>query len=763
MKKKIIISLFALFIILTVGTVIAVVYMSSNTSELRNIVKLHEVEELRRSLIIKIQNVHSYLYTYNTAISPDLDLIVSQAASLDETAKKCSSCHHPKKLSERIENMQSLIQDYKKALSYYMTTSANTERIEKLKLDATAIGKNLIVITGEMSHSASKNIQDLTNDAMLRMNNVSTILFITIIVTFLLGIMVAVHLTKSVTKPINELVNATRKIASGEFGSTISYKDGDEFGELSKHFNTMSTTIKEGYENIQKEITEHRQTEEALRESEEKLKSVFNHMQDVFYRTDKEDRITWVSPSALNMLGYKSVDELIGHDFSEFYLFPEKRKLFLKELSNKGTATNYEVEMLRSDRSTIIVSTNSHFYLDKNGEVAGVEGTCRDITERKKIEEEHRKIEKLESVGIMAGGIAHDFNNILTAIAGNIALAKLSAYPENRLSEILKDAEKACLHAKNLTNQLLTFSKGGAPVKKITHVGGLLRDSASFALRGSNVKCIFSIPDYLWPVEIDEGQITQVIHNLIINAHQAMPDGGTIKVLAENVTAEVPDVLPIHGKEYIKVSIKDNGIGIPKEDIIKIFDPYFTTKQKGSGLGLASTYSIIKNHNGYIDANSDIGKGTTFNIYLPASREKPPFKDKKSDKILKGTGNILIMDDEDTVRKTVGKMMEHLGYEVEIVKDGHEAINLYKKAKESSQPFDTVIMDLTVRNGMGGKETIKNLLEIDPGVKAIVSSGYSNDPIMADFKKYGFTGVITKPFEIKELSEVLHKVIKGSN
>jgi HAMP domain-containing protein len=398
MKKKIIISLFALFIILTVGTVIAVVYMSSNTSELRNIVKLHEVEELRRSLIIKIQNVHSYLYTYNTAISPDLDLIVSQAASLDETAKKCSSCHHPKKLSERIENMQSLIQDYKKALSYYMTTSANTERIEKLKLDATAIGKNLIVITGEMSHSASKNIQDLTNDAMLRMNNVSTILFITIIVTFLLGIMVAVHLTKSVTKPINELVNATRKIASGEFGSTISYKDGDEFGELSKHFNTMSTTIKEGYENIQKEITEHRQTEEALRESEEKLKSVFNHMQDVFYRTDKEDRITWVSPSALN---------------------PEKRKLFLKELSNKGTATNYEVEMLRSDRSTIIVSTNSHFYLDKNGEVAGVEGTCRDITERKKIEEEHRKIEKLESVGIMAGGIAHDFNNILTAIAGN--------------------------------------------------------------------------------------------------------------------------------------------------------------------------------------------------------------------------------------------------------------------------------------------------------------------------------------------------------
>lgn len=761
MRKKIILSLFALFLFLTVGTVTAVLYMSSNVSELQKIVKLHEVEQLRRSLIIKIQNVQSELYNVNTPLASDLDFIVSETADLDKTARRCSSCHHPPKLLERIENVQSLIQDYEKSLSYYITASADTDRIAKLKTDAALTGKKLTSLTGEMSHSASKNLEELTNDAMKRMSYVRTILLITIIITFFLGIMVAVNLTKSVTNPVNELVNATRLIASGEFGSTISYKDATEFGELAKHFNTMSTAIKGGYEKIQKEIIERRKTEEALRESEEKLQSVFNQMQDVFYRTDKEGRIIWVSQSATKMLGYKSIDELIGRNFAEFYAYPVKRQLFFDALSKKGKLTNYEIEMLRSDGSTIIVSTNSQFHLDKNGGIAGVEGSCRDITERKKMEEEHQKIEKLESVGILAGGIAHDFNNILTTIIGNISLAKASLNPEKNIIEILTEAEKACLDAKDLTKQLLTFSKGGAPIKKLTSITEFLEHSARFALRGSNVRCEFFISDDLWPVEIDEGQIRQVINNLVINANHAMPKGGIVQIKAENVIIDTESSLHLPKGEYIKISVTDHGIGISEENLKKIFDPYFTTKQTGSGLGLSTTYSIIKNHDGYVDVESDVSVGTTFYIYLPASKEKIVAKSKKIYIPLTGDGKILLMEDDENIQKTVRKLLNKVGYEVEVVKNGTEAIEAYQKAKDSVRPFDAVMIDLTIKGGMGGKETIKKLLEIDPEVKALVSSGYFNDPIMADFKEYGFKGVITKPYEIEELNKLLHKIITG--
>ncbi|MBI4698569.1 MAG: response regulator, partial [Nitrospirae bacterium] len=416
-------------------------------------------------------------------------------------------------------------------------------------------------------------------------------------------------------------------------------------------------------------------------------------------------------------------------------------------------------DILRSDGSTIIVSNNSHLYRDKAGNVAGMEGSCRDITERKKMEEEHRKIEKLESIGIMAGGIAHDFNNILTTILGNIELAKNSASDKNELFDILGDAEQACRHAKNLTSQLLTFSKGGAPVKKVTDIRGLLRKAADFVLRGSNVRCDYSLSEDLWPVEADEGQITQVIHNIVINANQAMPDGGTIRIFAGNMTADLKGDLPFPGKEYIKISIKDEGTGIPQKHIAKIFDPYFTTKQTGSGLGLTSTFSIIKNHDGYIDVESQDKNGTTFNIFLPASKGKPLSDDRKPEKIVQGSGKILVMDDEETVRNTVQKMLRHIGYDTEVVRDGDEAVELYKKAKNMALPFDAVIMDLTIRGGMGGRETINKLLEIDPEVKAIVSSGYSNDPLMSEFSQHGFIGVLTKPYSIEELNKILSKIV----
>lgn len=387
---------------------------------------------------------------------------------------------------------------------------------------------------------------------------------------------------------------------------------------------------------------------------------------------------------------------------------------------------------------------------------------AHDITERKNMEKEFLKAQKLESVGVLAGGIAHDFNNILTAILGNINLVMMCTNPDDKVHKNLKNVEKATLRAKVLTQQLLTFSKGGAPVKKSVSLTELLKESSEFVLRGSNVKCEFNIPDDLYNVNVDEGQINQVISNMVINAQQAMPNDGILKVKAENISGHnLKDLISLkHGKS-IKISIEDEGIGIPKEVLSKIFDPYFTTKQAGSGLGLASSYSIIKNHGGLITVESKADIGTSFFIFLPALLIVPIEVKVEEDKPLIGNGKILIMDDDDSVKEVVNQTLSFVGYEVECAKDGVEAIDMYKKAMESKKPFDVVIMDLTIPGGMGGKEAIKKLQEIDEQAKAIVFSGYSNDPILANYNKYGFKGVVAKPFEIKEMNEVLQNIING--
>ena len=385
----------------------------------------------------------------------------------------------------------------------------------------------------------------------------------------------------------------------------------------------------------------------------------------------------------------------------------------------------------------------------------------RDITEKQKIEEERLKASKLESIGVLAGGLAHDFNNILTAILMNISLAKKCAYPQEEVFRRLTEAEKASLRAKDLTQQLLTFSKGGLPVKKTISIAQLIRDSVNFVLRGSSVRCEFFLSEDLWPVEVDEGQITQVIHNLVINAQQAMPQGGVIQIYGENVMISAEEAglgLPLPAGNYIKISLKDSGVGIPEEHLTKIFDPYFTTKEKGSGLGLTTVYSIIQKHKGYITAQSKLGAGTTFHLYLPASQKSIPTENRVEENPPSGKGKILIMDDENIVTEAVSQMLSYMGYQVEVAKDGSEAIQLYQKAKELGQPFQVTIMDLTVPGGMGGKEAIARLREIDPHVKAIVSSGYSNDPVMANFQQYGFSGVIAKPYRWEELSKLLQNL-----
>lgn len=382
-----------------------------------------------------------------------------------------------------------------------------------------------------------------------------------------------------------------------------------------------------------------------------------------------------------------------------------------------------------------------------------------DITGRKKMEEDLLQASKLDSLGILAGGIAHDFNNILTVISGNVSLAKMINSSNDEVTEILSEVEQAALQARDLTQQLLTFSKGGAPIKETSSIKDLLRETTSFVLRGSNVSCTFSIMPELWPVSIDKGQISQVINNLIINADQSMPEGGIIHLTAENIDAGINLPSSLKHGEYIKISIQDHGIGILEKHLNRIFDPYFTTKQKGHGLGLATCYSIIKKHDGEISIHSVSGVGTTATIYLPAFPDQNITVKIAPRLNLQGQGKILIMDDETIIRDTLGRMLQRMGYATSAVPDGAQAIDLYQKARQANEPFDIVLMDLTIAGGMGGKEAVRRLLEIDSDAKVIVSSGYSNDPVMADYKAYGFCGVLPKPYEIQAVNQILNELL----
>ncbi|MDD4152400.1 MAG: ATP-binding protein [bacterium] len=375
------------------------------------------------------------------------------------------------------------------------------------------------------------------------------------------------------------------------------------------------------------------------------------------------------------------------------------------------------------------------------------------------MEDELIKARKLESLGILAGGIAHDFNNILMAVLGNISLTRREVTADTGLYAKLFEAEKAVIRAKELTQQLLTFAKGGTPIKSMASIKELITDSADFALRGSNVSCNYDVAEDLWPIEADEGQISQVISNLVINADQAMPEGGVIRITATNISIDPSriDGVVVEGK-YIKISISDSGVGMPREHLQRIFDPYFTTRKSGSGLGLAIVYSIVKKHGGLITVESEHGKGTAFHIYLPASQKEIKTVDKPAKIMALDTGKVLVMDDEEAVRSVVGRILEHLGWEVECAEEGSQAIEAYKAALNSGYPFDVVIMDLTIPGGMGGKDAAEQLRALDAKAKVIVSSGYSNDPVLAEYRQYGFSGVINKPYRIEEMIDILYRV-----
>ncbi len=509
---------------------------------------------------------------------------------------------------------------------------------------------------------------------------------------------------------------------------------------------------------------ERKRAEEALRDNEERYRAIAEHAYDLIFEIQPNGALLYLSPSCGDVLGY-DLNEFRQYNLLDL-LHPDDQVIINPEFENNiRLLHDWQMECRLHHQSGEWRWFESHIkpFRTTTGDIVAVV-VSRDITERRRIDEERLRATKLESIGILAGGIAHDFNNILTAVFANIGLAKMLSTKEGAMSnpttvERLTAAEKACLRARDLTKQLLTFAKGGTPVKSRASIARFINETAGFSLRGSNVRCDLILPDDLWSVEVDEGQMSQVIQNLIINADHAMPGGGVLQIEAENMTIDNSFGLPLKAGQYVKVSIQDQGSGIHPENLSKIFDPYFTTKQKGSGLGLATTYSIIKRHEGHITVHSEIGIGTTFVFYLPALEKTEAEPVVEETPLSQGTGRLLVMEDEEDIRDTLEAMLGHLGYEVDFAMDGTVAIELYRQAHESGQPYIATIMDLTIPGGVGGKEAIHHLKEIDPNVVALVSSGYSNDPVIAAPEQFGFKAMVAKPYNLSDLGKALDRAL----
>ena len=622
----------------------------------------------------------------------------------------------------------------------------------------------------------------------------SGIVAVILVATSCLAFLLSSRLQRVISIPILHLADVARAVSRERSYSIRATKHGqDEVGVLIDGFNEMLTQVQDrdaklelhrehleeqvairtaelwkANQELTSEMTERRLTEKALASEKERLAVTLRSIGDGVIVTDLEGKIVLASKVAEELTGWAQ-EQAMGRLLREVFRLGDPgvnnfRADPVEEVLETGGIVSHPdpAPLTTRDGTQRIMVYNGAPIREKNGEIIGVILAFRDVTEKQKVEEELLRSRKLESIGILAGGIAHDFNNFLTAILGNISLATMPTAPREKIYQRLTEAERACLRARDLTQQLLTFSKGGAPIKKSASIAEILRYSASFTLAGSNVKCDFSLPDTLWPVEIDEGQISQVINNLIINACQAMPKGGVVRLQAENLVVGSEDPSPLKPGPYVMISIEDQGSGIPEEHRQKIFDPYFTTKEKGTGLGLATCYSIVKRHDGLITAESRVEEGTTFHVTLPALQEMGVLREKcDTSGPLVGKGRILVMDDEEMVRDVAGEILKYIGYEVGYAMDGAEAIEKYLEAKESGQPYDLALMDLTIPGGMGGGEAIQKLLALDGDVKAIVSSGYAHDPVMADYKKWGFCGVVTKPYKIAELSKVLHEVTAG--
>lgn len=602
----------------------------------------------------------------------------------------------------------------------------------------------------------------------------------------LVGVCLSFWARRFVARPIDEIITATTAITEHEPDYSIRVPEhdrSDEIGALVRGFNTMLAHLEESDRKIKAahieleqrvetrtrelidEIKYRRNTEAALRHERDKAQKYLDMAGVMLVALDTEGNVTLLNRKGTEITGYEE-EELLGRNWFNTMLLAEEsdaiRQVFRDVLSGSVRLSEHHENAIqtKSGEQRLIQWHNTRL-ISADGDILGVLSSGMDITEQALADEELRRTQKLESIGTFAGGIAHDFNNFLMVIHGNIELAQMSLDNPSKVDQLLDDAAAAAGRARGLTRQLITFSKGGQPQMRTVNLVGTVRESVSFVLTGSNITSDISVPDDLWLAHVDTGQIEQVLTNLVVNAKHAMPDGGTIYVHLANVAPEAAVELGMARQRFIELSIRDEGVGISADVLPRVFDPYFTTKQEGIGLGLATSYSIVMKHGGHLMVDSQIGEGSTFHVYLPAlEKESPAERAHAGSAKLTRPYHILLMDDEPMVAEVIKVMLERLKCRASWAKDGQEAVRMYARASHTDDPFDAVILDIIVPAGMGGKEAATKLLEIDPNARLIVSSAYSNDPLMAEHKTHGFRGCLAKPYNHHELEQVLKTVLE---
>lgn len=522
---------------------------------------------------------------------------------------------------------------------------------------------------------------------------------------------------------------------------------------------------------LREEIGERMKAEEALAEDKEYLSVTLRSIADGVITTDRDGSVVLLNRVAEDLTGWR-LQDAVGRPLGEILQVVDEETREQNADPFDRVAGSGEVVMLSEgavllghDGTERVVSYSGAPIRSQAGKIRGMVLVIRDISERRKLEERLFKNRKLESVSVLAAGIAHDFNNILTGIMTSLFVARTQVKPDSETYQLLSEAEQSAFRASSLTKQLLTFAKGSTPVRQRLPVRELIEETAGFCLSGSLADYELELSEDLFDVELDRGQMDQALSSIIVNAEESMPDGGLIRIRAENRTIGSEHGLPVRKGHYVAISVTDQGGGIPEDDLHRIFDPYYTTKPNHNGLGLTTAHSVVSQHDGCIDVESVVGKGATFYVYLPAAEvreQKHEWDMEDSTDSPVARRRVLFMDDEDYIRRTAAKLLEHIGYETTTAARGEEVLDLYRESLDESRPFDVVVLDLSVNGGKGARETISELRQLDPEVRAVVTSGYATDPILNDFRRFGFTAALSKPYTVQTIEQAIAKALEES-
>ncbi|MBI5015101.1 MAG: response regulator [Deltaproteobacteria bacterium] len=760
MKKRILWSLVALFLIFAGGSLALISHISGITRSLGGLLQLHEVEHLRQNLVINIQTVQADLYRVRTPLAEDLDMIVANVGALDRAAAGCRSCHHPPALTKRLGEIGGLVEDYKTALSYYITAAADAHRIEALKGAGVVIGDRMLQLTQDMALAAGKSLQRSTRLALARIDQARNILYSTLVVALAFAVAAGAYLLRYLTRPVQALLSATRAIQAGSLGYTIEYADTTEFGELAGNFNAMSVALKEGYENLSRQ-------QEALRESEWKFRTLSEYSSDWEYWIDATGELVYMSASCADLTGYALEEFQQNAALIRSILHPDDQDAFAAHLGPTGADRHQELEVRivpKGGGAKWISHVCGPIYAD--GRYLGRFSSNRDITERKRLEEALAQSRKMESLGLLAGGIAHDFNNLLTAILGYASLLE-SRVEGERDRKAVGQITRAADRARELTASLLAFSRKQLIRPEAVDLNAVIANVSSLLGRviGEDIHVRLSCAEGPLPALVDPSQLEHVLINLATNARDAMPGGGELEIATRSVDFDgsaASDASQRPGR-YVVLSVRDTGSGVDPAALPHIFEPFFTTKEKGkgTGLGLATVHGTVEQHGGFLKVESERGHGTVVHVHLPRAEKLPaargdaPLAPAGGAEDLGGHETVLIAEDEDAVREYLAEVLNGMGYRTILAADGEEAIRLYSENKAS---IDLVLLDVVMPR-KNGKEVHDTLKGDNPTLKILFMSGYTKDILTTRGVHDEGLDVLQKPVQSQTLLRQIRKTL----